>query len=191
MSLFSRILGTLGGNSGRNRAPARTDLTLKDLLPGDLVDHDLATWKVRAVNCYDFKDFRTREWQLESGAGLRYLELEEDDEPYWSLSQTFPFQALGQAQCERVRASIRDSGDPPDTLTHEGRTYRLEDMAGGHYFKDCVGTAQPFLQWHYVADNGEGFLCIEQWGEDDFEACTGHEVHAWQFTNLLPGTTGE
>ena len=190
MSLFSRILGAFSNGGGDKSAPGRTDLTLKDLLPGDMLDHDLATWQVKAVNCYDFKEFKSREWQLESAAGLRYLELEEDDEAYWSLSQTVPFASLGKAQCDRIRASIRDTGDPPDALQHDGHAYHLEDMAGGHYFKDCVGSPQPFLQWHYVRQDGEGFLCIEQWGEDDFEACLGHQVHAWQFTNLLPGATG-
>ncbi|AGW12692.1 DUF4178 domain-containing protein [Megalodesulfovibrio gigas] len=189
MSLFSRLLKTVGMGGDASSAPTRTDLTLADLMPGDMLDHDLATWQVVAVNRYDFKDFQTREWQLDSTAGTRWLELEEDDEPYWSLSQTIPFASLGKPQCDRIRASIRDTGDPPDSLEREGRRFHLEDMAGGHFYKDGIASPKPFLQWHYVREDGEQFLTIEQWAEDEFEASVGHQVQPWQFTNLLPGAT--
>lgn len=171
-------------------APSRTSLTLRDLLPGDLLDHDLATWKVLAVNRHDYKDFQTREWQLESPRGLRYLELEEDDEPFWTWSEAIPFASLGKAWTDRVRAALRTNGDPPDAVERDGVVYHLDSDGGGHFFKDCLGQGQPFLFWDYVDDSGERFLTLEQWGEDEFEASLGRRVKEWEFTNLLPGSAG-
>lgn len=185
MSFFSRLLG-----DDKPQA-TRTDITLKDLLPGDMVDYDMTTWQVRAKNKYDYSEFETVEWQLDSAGTIRYLELEIDDEDYWSLTETIPFATLGKAQCDAIKAAVAENGDPPDELTYKNMRYYMEEMAGGHFLKDGVGERQPFLQWHYVSDDGATFLIIEQWGDDDFEAGVGSEVHDWQFTNLLPGSAGQ
>ncbi len=185
MSFFSRVLGK------DTPQPTRTHIELPEMRPGDMVDYDMTTWQVRAVNKYDYKEYETVEWQLDSAGTIRYLELEEDDENYWSVSEAIPFASLGKQQCDTIKAAIADSGDPPEELSYKDMRYYMEEMAGGHFLKDGVGTPQPFLQWHYVADDGETFLVIEQWGDDEFEAGLGREVHDWQFTNLLPGATGE
>lgn len=197
MSLFSRILKTVGvggaeapgpgPENGPDALPCRAGVALAALLPGDTLEYALATWRVTAITRYDFKEYQAREWQLESALGIRWLELEEGGEAYWSLSQPLPLTALGTAQRASIRACIRDTGDPPDTLEHDGRRYLLEDMAAGHWCKDCQDPPRPFLQWHYVREDGEAFLTIAQWAEDEFEAATGHEVQPWQFTNLTPG----
>ncbi|MCA1944480.1 MAG: DUF4178 domain-containing protein [Desulfovibrio sp.] len=199
MSLFSRILKTVGvggaeapgpgpgPENGPDALPCRAGMALATLLPGDTLEYALATWRVTALHRYDFKEYQAREWQLESAAGTRWLGQEEGDEAYWSLSQPLPLTALGTAQRASIRARIRKTGDPPDTLEHGGQRYLLEDMAAGHWYKDCQDPPQPFLRWHYVREDGEQFLTMTQWGEDEFEAAAGQQVHPWQFTNLTPG----
>jgi hypothetical protein len=42
------------------------------------------------------------------------------------------------------------------------------------------------LRWDYEDEEGERFLTIEQWGEEDFLAYQGLPAEEYQFTNLLP-----
>ena len=158
-------------------------LTLSKMKPGYMVDYDLKTWEVTAYNLYDWGDGdESYEWQLKNGDDVRYLELETDDEEEWCLSRKVPFGKLGSG----ISQAIIDNGDPPDEITFDGEPYYLEKMAGGHFLKDGKGIGQPLLSWDYENDEGDKYLSVEQWGEEDFEASQGIPVEEYQFTNILP-----
>jgi hypothetical protein len=159
------------------------DLSLDKMKKGYLVDYDLKTWEVVAHNYYDWGDGDiSHEWQLKSFDETVYLEKESDDEAEWSLSRKITFGSLDA----KVKKSIIETGDPPDTIVYEGATYYMEEMAGGHFYKDGKGPGKEFLRWSYEDDAGERYLGIEQWGEEDFEASAGELVESYQFTNILP-----
>ncbi|MBW2622164.1 MAG: DUF4178 domain-containing protein, partial [Deltaproteobacteria bacterium] len=106
------------------------DLTLHKLKKGYFVDWDMKTWEVLAVNVYDFSEGDiSREWQLESSEEIVYLELESDDEDFWSLSRKVPFGSVG----EGIKEYIQQNDDPPAEIEYEGTTYYLEEMAGGRF----------------------------------------------------------
>ena len=164
-------------------ADSVTRLNLSDLKPGWMVDHMGRTYEVTAYNAYEWgEDDRTDEWQLKDGTETVYLEREFDDEDDWSLNRKISFRGLGPGIAER----IAETGDPPEELVHEGRRYYLEEAAGGHFLKDGKGLRQPMLRWSYEDDEGENYLGIEQWEEEEFEASVGQRVHEHQFTNILP-----
>ena len=164
------------------------DLTLDRLKQGYLVEYDLKTWEVAAAHRYDWGGGDLSwEWQLKSGDEVVFLSLERDDQDDWSLYRRLAFSALGP----EVRQAILDNGDPPSTVTYEGVAYHLSETAGGHFFKNGAGPGQPLLSWFYEDEEGELYLSLEQWGEEEFEASTGIPVEEYQFTNILPGRPGE
>ena len=157
--------------------------TLSNLKVGYFLDYDLKTWEVTAYNVYDFTGGdKAREWQLKSSEETVYLELESDDEDYWSLSRKIPFGSLGSG----LKEQIQQQEDPPDEIEFEGMTYYLEDTAAGHFLKGGKGEGREFLRWSFEGESGKKLLEIEQWGEDDFEASAGEAVEEYQFTNILP-----
>jgi len=167
----------------KNQPDPVSDLTLAKLEPGYLVDFDLKTWEVTARNTYDWGEGDlSHEWRLVSGDDAVFLELESDDEEDWSLNRKIPFNRLEAG----LKEHILEKGDPPRELTLEGRTFYLEEMAGGHFLKDGQRPGQPLLSWSYEDDEGETYLTLEQWGEEDFEAFLGRPVEEYQFTNILP-----
>ena len=159
------------------------DLTLAKMRAGWMVDYDLKTWEVASYNYYDWGEGDiSHEWQLKSGDEVVYLELESDDEDEWSLNRKMPFGRLGP----EVKESILEDGDPPDEIVLDGVTYYLEEKGGGHFFKDGQGAGQPLLRWSYEDEDGQSFLGLEQWGEEDFDAALGRPVSEYQFTDILP-----
>lgn len=158
--------------------------TLFNMKKGWMVDFDMETYEVLAANVYDWgHGDKSFEWQLKSVGKSVYLEMESDDEEEWSLSEKVPFSRLDPS----VREQILDTGDPPDTVVFDGKTFYLEQMGGGHFLADASSISRELLRWDYEDDDGETFLCIEQWGEDDFDAAIGRPVKPWQFQNILPG----
>jgi len=160
------------------------DLTLSEMKKGYMVDYDMKTWEVKAYDCYDWGDDNlSYEWQLQSFDDIFYLELEHDDETYWSLSRKIAFSRLGP----EVRQHILKTGDAPDEIEYEGTVYYLEESSRGYYMKSCQGEGAEVMTWDYEDDDGKAYLCIEQWGEREFEASVGFPVQEYQFDNILPG----
>ncbi len=160
-----------------------TRLTLTDLKVGYMVDYDDKTWEVTAYNTYDWGDGDiAQEWQLKSFDETRYLEREADDEDDWSLNSKISFSRLGAG----IKEHILEHEDPPDEIVYDGVTYYLEEASGGHYLQGGQGPGKPMLRWGYEDDDGERYLGVEQWGEEDFEASEGKPVEEYQFTNILP-----
>jgi len=162
------------------------DLSLEKMEKGYLVDYDLRTWEVTACNRYDWGGGDVSlEWSLSSSDEILYLEREEDDEVYWSLSSKIDFSGLGPD----IRRHIKEHDDPPESIEFDGVTYHMEEMGGGHFFRQDATQGEEFLRWSYMDDSGEKLLDIEQWGEDDFEASVGRPVAEYQFSNILPRDT--
>lgn len=169
-------------NKDKELDPLR-DLTLAKLKAGYLVDYDMKTWEVTAHNRYDWGEGDiTHEWQLKSGDEVAYLELESDDEDDWSLSRKIAFSRLGS----QIKTRIMETGDGPDEIVFEGEKFYLEEMAAGHILKEGQSPGKPMLRWSYEDDGGRRYLCLEQWGEEEFEASIGEPVQEYQFTNILP-----
>ena len=159
------------------------DLNLSNLKVGYLLDYDMRTWQVEAYHYYDWGNGDiTHEWQLKSHDDTIYLQRESDDEAEWSISRPIDFSRLGR----EVREYITQNEDPPDELVFEETRYYLEEFGGGQFYKDGKGDGSDFLTWDYEDEEGEKYLSIEQWGEEEFEAYQGEPVEEYQFTNILP-----
>jgi hypothetical protein len=176
------------GKKKKEESGTLTDLGLKDLQVGYFVDYDLKTWEVVARHTYDWgQGDVTQEWQLKSADDTLYLERESDDEEEWSVSRPIPFARLGEA----VRGHIRENEDPPEEIEYEGVTYYLDSFGGGQFFRNGEGPGRELLAWDYEDEEGDHYLAIEQWGEEEFEAAVGGPAESYQFTNILPRESSE
>ncbi len=160
-----------------------SDLTLKKLKKGYLVDYDLKSWEVISANRYDWGEGDlTYEWQLTSHDDILFLERETDDEDYWCISRKISLTRLDG----RIIQALKNGGDPSETMEFDGKTYYLDETGGAHFYKDDALEGKEVFKWDYIDDSGKNNLTIEQWGERDFEVSLGEKVHEYQFTNILP-----
>lgn len=161
-----------------------TDIALSKLKVGYFLDYDMKTWSVEAYNRYDWgSGDTTYEWQLTSHDETIYLEREPDDEDSWNVSRKIPLGKLGS----EIKEHIVEHEDPPDQILFEGTTFYLDEMGGGHFYRDGKDPGRELLKWDYMDDSGKKYLSIEQWGEEDLEASIGYPVEEYQFENILPG----
>ncbi len=159
------------------------DLTLSKLKVGYLLDYDMKSWTVTEFNKYDIEGHEIFEWELTSSKEVVYLEREEDDEVYWSISKKIP---IGKIE-GGIRKYIIDNEDPPEQITLEGKSYYLDESGAGFFYKNGLGRGIEFIYWSFVDDDEKNSVTIEQWGETEFEASVGKEVEEYQFSNILPG----
>ena len=161
------------------------DLTLSKLKTGYYLEYDMKTWEVTAHHFYDYGDgYNSEEWQLKSADDLVFLERYEDDEVEWTLCRKIP---MGMIDGE-IRKYIREHEDPPEQVVCKGETYYLDESGPAYFSKKRGGETVGFLFWTFLDEQGEKTLTIEQWDEDEFEACLGEYVEEYQFTNILPGS---
>jgi hypothetical protein len=159
------------------------DLVLGKLKVGYLLDYDMKTWSVTEFNKYDIEGHEKLEWELTSSQEVLYLEREEDDEVYWSISKKIP---IGKIE-GGVRKYIIENEDPPEQITLENKTYYMDESGAGFFYKNGLGRGIEFIFWSFMDDDEKNFVSIEQWGETEFEAAMGKEVEEYQFSNILPG----
>ena len=171
----------------KKKTPASPDplsgLTLATLQRGYYLDYDMKTWKVMAVNTYDWGEGDiSREWQLQCHDDTIFLEMETDDEPFWSISRKVPLKKLDQ----HIILQLKSGGDPPPTLPFEGKIFTMEESGGCLFHANDAKEGREMFQWSYEDTSGTRFLTIEQWGEKDFELCLGKKVEEYQFSDILP-----
>lgn len=163
------------------------DLVIEKLRVGYLVDYDLKTWRVTAYNTYDFDGLKVEEWELTQDRDVRYLERYEEDDEVWTLATKIPIGMLGDA----VRTKLYAQEEPPGELSYGGRPYYLFSDAAGYCREGGRGEPQPMLTWEYSDAEGQTFVTVEQWGERELDASSSVRVHAYAFTNILPGAAAD
>jgi hypothetical protein len=163
------------------------DLVLSKLKPGYMVDYDMKTWQVTGINSYDFGEgYTSDEWELTTAGETWYLERYEDDETEWSLTKKIPIGAIEG----NITKHILEQEDPPNKIEYKGEIYYLDESGAAYFLKDAKEPRQEFIYWTFLDEKEEKLVSIEQWGEKDFEASAGIYVEEYQFTNILPGESG-
>ena len=163
-------------------------LTLDNLKKGYYVDYDMKTWQVMSANRYDWGNGDlTYEWQIQSFDDILFLEREPDDEDYWCISRKIPFGRLDPS----VIKAIKNTDDPPETITFEGSTYYLDETGGALFFKDDNTLGKEVFKWDYTDDTENMNLTIEQWSDTEYEVSLGQRVEEYQFTDILPSESGQ
>ncbi|MTI32317.1 DUF4178 domain-containing protein [Xanthovirga aplysinae] len=168
-----------------------SNITIRDLRKGFVLDYDLKTWEVKAEFEYDWgNNFFSREFKLDSGDEVVYLHLSEDDEIYLTISKKIKIRNLD----EDLPEYIAQHEQPPKKLIFEGKTYFLDKESPG-YFRDFENPGDKdedwceMISWEYYDSTEKLVLSVEQWGEREFEASYGKVVGEFSFSNILPSSS--
>ena len=162
-----------------------TNIRVNDLDVGFVFEYDLSTWVVEAIFEYDWGDnYFTREFKVSDGSDIRFLGIEEDDGLQLSLMEK-----------KKVRAIQPDLNDillsqqkPPKEIIYNGLTYYLEKESPGYFHDIAKGDIwEEFMSWDFEDEEGKNLICIEQWGEKEFEASVGIAIEEYEISNILPG----
>ena len=173
----------LGGASDDEESNSLVDYKLGAMKVGYLVDYNMKTWEVTGYNTYDYSGFETKEWVIETSDKVGYLERADGDgEISWTLTESI---AISQIDEEIIEHVIRHE-DPPKTLTHNGRSYRLMESGAGLFHESAAGPGKSFISWTYCDSSGKNVLFVTQYGERDFKFVAGEYVQEYQFMNILP-----
>lgn len=172
-------------NLFKKKEKDRSNLELKDILPGDILDYDMKTWKVVAKNKYDWDGDFTYEWQLKTSDDMIFLELEDEETDEYSASRKIKNSDIDT----KVFEQISETDESPEKINVDGKDFYLDEVVPGLFIKNCQDTnEEPFVSFYYISADGSEFITIEQWDERSFEVSKGFQVFEYQFTNILPGT---
>jgi hypothetical protein len=163
------------------------NIRLLDLQPGFILEYDMKTWIVKKV--YEFgwgNNFFSYEFYIDSGDTHLVMSVEEDtSELFVTLEKQVKIRSIDPDLPETI---LRNEV-PPRQITYNGITYLFD--------RESVGAARPdgsneewsnLISWEFYDHDNKHVLCIEQWGENDFEAYVGIVAKEHEFSNLMPGT---
>lgn len=163
------------------------NIRLLDLRPGFILEYDMKTWVVRKA--YEFcwgNNFFSYEFIIDCGDEQLVMSVEKGThELFVTLEKPVKIRAIDTNLPETI---LRDEV-PPRQITYEGISYLFDrESVGASREEGCNEEWSDLISWEFYDNDDKHVLCIEQWGENDFEAYVGVVVKEHDFTNIMPGS---
>lgn len=159
-----------------------SDLQLKDLSRGDMVDYFLKSWHVEEVLEYDWgNNIYSREFKLNSGDEIIYVEIDQEEDHTVSVSKDIKLSKIEKG----LKRHIIENDAPPKELEFNGTKYYLSEESLGHCYVPGSNDYSKLVSWTLVDEEEEHFISIDRWDETDIEASTGHYAKIIEFSNII------
>lgn len=160
-----------------------TNITIRDLGKGYIFEYATETWTVTALFEYDWGDnFFTREFVIKNGATEKFLHIEDDGGLIVTLSEKVKLRKLGEEVCDH----IDNKGKPPKKIIFEGVKYFLDEKSPGYCKEIDAENWEELISYDYLDEEEEKTLCIEQYGDQEFEVSKGIIINERAVSNILP-----
>ncbi|MEX6627373.1 DUF4178 domain-containing protein [Tenacibaculum salmonis] len=160
-----------------------TNITIRDLGKGYIFEYAIETWTVTALFEYDWgDDYFTREFVIKNGTTEKFLHLEDDGGLVVTLSEKIKLRKLGETVCDY----IDENQKPPKKIDFEGTRYFLDEKSPGFCKEIDNSEWEELISYDYLDEDEEKTLCIEQYGEEEFEVTKGIIISELAISNILP-----
>ncbi len=162
------------------------NMKVTDLDKGFIFDYDLKTWVVEEVYGYDWgNNYTSKEYKVNSGDEEYFLSVDDDDEVFITLSKKIKIRAIQ----EDLPEVILEKEAPPKKLVYKDTKFYSDGEEIGE-FRWLNGYEEndpaKFISWEYFDEDDKLTLCIEQWGEEEFEASYGKVLKEFEISNIIP-----
>ncbi|MBE7632845.1 DUF4178 domain-containing protein [Tenacibaculum finnmarkense] len=160
-----------------------TNIKINDLAKGYIFEYATETWTVTALFEYDWgDDYFTREFVIKNGATEKFLNLEDDGGLVVTLSEKIKLRKLGETVCDYMDEHQK----PPKKINFEGTRYFLDEKSPGFCKELDASNWEELISYDYLDESEEKTLCIEQYGEQEFEVSKGIIINELAVSNILP-----
>ncbi|NLR90741.1 MULTISPECIES: DUF4178 domain-containing protein [Flammeovirga] len=165
-----------------------TNISIRDLRKGYVLDYDLQSWEVTEEYEYDWGGGEfSWEYKLQSATESVFLSIEDDD----FLTGTVNKKIMWGKLPDEVEDGITSKGKPPKKITFNGKTYYRDSKNVGFWrnvHTTSSDNSSEYMSWEYYDDSEKFVLTIEQFDDEEFEASLGVVEEPDKFTNILPNT---
>ena len=165
-----------------------TNINITDLSQGFVFDYNMSTWVINEEYEYDWGDnFYTKEYKISNGSETFFLSVEDDDELILILTKKINLRKIDTD----VADSIIKFEEAPREIMYNGEKYFLEKESPGYFCnkRKDANDWDEFISWDYYNNDGNLYICIEQWDEKEFEASAGIVIKEIEISNILPNET--
>jgi hypothetical protein len=160
-----------------------TNISVKDLGKEYIFEYATETWTVTALFEYDWgENYFTREFVIKNGTTEKFLHIEDDGGLTVTLSEKVKLRKLGDEVCDYMDANEK----PPKKITFEGVRYFLDEKSPGYCKEIDAKNWEELISFDYLDEEEEKVLCIEQYGNEEFEASKGIIISENAISNILP-----
>ena len=162
-----------------------TNMSVKDLDQGFIVDFDMKSWQVKEVYEYDWGNNNfSKEYMIDSGDEVLYLSVENQGELFLTVSKNIKMRKLGEDIIDKTIKKER----PPKKLELDGIEYYLDTDVAGYFNDKTKGTDdwEELVCWEYYNDEETLIISITQWGEREFDASAGKVIKEYEISNIIP-----
>ena len=163
-----------------------TSINIKDLDVGFLLDYNLSHFTVKETLTYDWGDqCFSKEHRIEDEKQTLFLSVSTEDGLELAMWEKI---SLADLQ-EDIVSHYQKNKELPSRINYKGETFALKERCPGYMQSK---TASKINQnWQEIMSNdyessSNRLLCIEQWGDLEFEASLGKPIKEFEISNILP-----
>ena len=154
------------------------------MVKGSVFEYDLKSWVVLHVYEYQWQSGSSSvEYLVDCGTEQWFLCIDNDANLNISLTQRVKVRVIDPKLPDTIIANEQ----PPTTIKYKDTEYLLDSESVG-VFREENGEWADLISWDYSDATESKLLCIEQWGERDFDAACGIAIKEFLISNILPGS---
>lgn len=165
-----------------------TNLSVKDLRKGFIIEYDMKTWEIIEEYEYDWGNNNfSKEYLLDSGDKKCFLDVEDDGDLFITVSKPVKVFKID----ETIPDAVAKNQKPPSKVVYKDKTYYLESDSAGYFHDITKGTDdwEELISWDYFTEDENEIISITQWDENSFEASEGRVIKEFEISNIIPGSS--
>lgn len=160
------------------------DYKIMNMDKGSVFEYDLKSWVVLHVYEYQWQSGSSSvEYLIDSGTEQWFMCIDAGDGISISFTQRVKVRVIDPSLPDKIIAQEQ----PPASIRYKDVEYLLDSESVG-VFREENGEWADLISWDYSDATESKLLCIEQWGERDFDAACGIAIKDYQISNILPGS---
>lgn len=169
--------------TGKQSSIDVTNLSLRDLKKGYIIDYFMESWVVKEVYEYDWgNNFFSKEYKISSGKADKYLHVEDEGTLKISISEE-----INPSEFDKnLKQDIVNNDKPSNKLIYKGKEFNIENENMGYYRNFDEDYKSEFVSWEYVDNEQKEFISVMRWGETDITASFGQFLEEYEFSNIIP-----
>ncbi|NBC82274.1 MAG: DUF4178 domain-containing protein [Bacteroidetes bacterium] len=180
--MFKKIVNKIKGKKEEDQIDV-TNLSLRDLRKGYIIDYFMQSWEVKEAYQYDWgNNFFSKEYLITNGKEKKYLHVEDDGELILSLTEDANILSIDKS----LKSDIIAHDKPSSTINYKGKIFYMDEESQG-YFRDMDNDYwSEFVSWDFVDEEKKELIGLTRWGESEIEASVGIFVEEYEFSNIVP-----
>lgn len=138
---------------------------------GSSFEYSNKIWTVKKIFQYDWGEYKSIEYEVESLGEKAFLDIEQDDEMFMTFTNEIEMYKLENKLADKIKAN-----EIPDKITYKYNEFIFDEASEGTCLDLQTKEKDNVYCIDFYDENDKFLISVEQWDEDEFTASYGKVI---------------